>query len=82
MKLLNEQTVDVHIPDLPVLCIADASGPIGLAGIMGGDSTKAELDSTEIFLESAFFYPVAIAGRARRFNFTSDAASPDPSSTR
>jgi len=74
VKLLNEQTVDVHIPGLPVLCIADDSGPIGLAGIMGGDSTKAELGSTDIFLESAFFYPNAIAGRARRYNFTSDAS--------
>src|ERR1019366_1596816 len=42
LKLLNEQTVDV---DESVLCITDASGPIGLAGIMGGDSTKAETDS-------------------------------------
>ena len=38
MKLLNEQTVEV---DEDVLCITDAAGPIGLAGIMGGDSTKA-----------------------------------------
>src|SRR5204863_5212612 len=34
----------------------------------------AELDTTDIFLESAFFYPAAIAGRARRYNFTSDAS--------
>ena len=74
VKLLNEQTVSVDQPDLPVLCITDDSGPIGLAGIMGGDSTKADLDSTDIFLESAFFHPQAIAGRARRYNFTSDAS--------
>ena len=74
VRLLNEQTVDVHFADLPVLCITDLSGPIGLAGIMGGDSTKAEVESTKIFLESAFFYPSAIAGRARRYNFTSDAS--------
>ncbi len=74
VKLLNEQTVGVHFPDLPVLCITDASGPIGLAGIMGGDSTKAEAGSSDIFLESAFFFPNAIAGRARRYNFGSDAA--------
>jgi len=71
VKLLNEQTVEV---DENVLCITDDSGPIGLAGIMGGDSTKAETDSRNIFLESAFFFPNAIAGRTRRFNFTSDAA--------
>ena len=74
LTLLNEQTVSVDLPGLPILCIADASGPIGLAGIMGGDSTKAELDTTDIFLESAFFYPSAIAGRARRYNFSSDAS--------
>ncbi len=71
VKLLNEQTVEV---DEGVLCITDSSGPIGLAGIMGGDSTKAETDSRNIYLESAFFFPDAIAGRTRRYNFTSDAA--------
>ena len=71
LKLLNDQTVDV---DASVLCIADGSGPIGLAGIMGGDSTKAELETTNIFLESAFFFPAAIAGRSRRYNFSSDAS--------
>src|SRR5476651_181658 len=71
LTLLNEQSVDV---DETVLCITDASGPIGLAGIMGGHSTKAELDSRNIFLESAFFFPDAIAGRTRRYNFASDAA--------
>jgi len=71
LKLLNEQIVDV---DADVLCITDHSGPIGLAGIMGGDSTKADLETRNIFLESAFFFPSAIAGRARRYNFTSDAS--------
>jgi phenylalanyl-tRNA synthetase beta chain len=71
LKLLNDQTVDV---DGSVLCITDRSGPIGLAGIMGGDSTKAESATRHIFLESAFFFPEAIAGRARRFNFSSDAS--------
>jgi phenylalanyl-tRNA synthetase beta chain len=71
VKLLNEQTVEVH-PD--VLAITDARGPIGLAGIMGGDSTKADDATRHVFLESAFFYPEAIAGRARRYNFTSDAS--------
>jgi phenylalanyl-tRNA synthetase beta chain len=71
LKLLNEQTVEV---DEQVLCITDGSGPIGLAGIMGGDSTKAETGSRNIYLESAFFFPDAVAGRTRRYNFTSDAA--------
>lgn len=71
LLLLNEQNVEV---DEKVLCIADDSGPIGLAGIMGGDSTKADLDTRDIFLESAFFWPEAIAGRARRYGFASDAS--------
>jgi len=69
--LLNGQEVEV---DPAVLCITDDSGPIGLAGIMGGESTKAETGTQNIFLESAFFHPEAIAGRARRFNFASDAS--------
>ncbi len=71
LKLLNEQTVEV---DGSVLCITDDTGPIGLAGIMGGDSTRADASTRDILLESAFFFPEAIAGRARRFNFASDAS--------
>ena len=69
--LLNEQEVEV---DESVLCITDDSGPIGLGGIMGGESTKADEGTRNVFLESAFFWPDAIQGRARRYNFTSDAA--------
>jgi phenylalanyl-tRNA synthetase beta chain len=68
--LLNEQEVAV---DESVLCITDGSGVIGLAGIMGGESTKADEATRNIFLESAFFHPAAVAGRSRRYNFTSDA---------
>jgi len=69
--LLNGEEVEV---DPAVLCITDDSGPIGLAGIMGGESTKAEIATRNILLESAFFFPEAIAGRARRYNLTSDAS--------
>ncbi len=69
--LLNGEEVEV---DPGVLCITDASGAIGLAGIMGGESTKAETGTKNLFLESAFFYPEAIAGRARRYGFASDAS--------
>jgi len=69
--LLNGQEVEV---DPSVLCITDGSGAIGLGGIMGGESTKADEKTRNVFLESAFFYPDAIAGRARRYNFTSDAS--------
>jgi len=69
--LLNEQEVEV---DPSVLCIADDSGVIGLAGIMGGESTKADAATRNVYLESAFFFPAAVAGRARRYNFSSDAS--------
>ena len=69
--LLNGQEVEV---DESVLCITDDSGAIGLAGIMGGESTKADEATKNVLLESAFFFPAAIAGRARRYNFSSDAS--------
>ena len=69
--LLNEQEVAA---DPSVLCITDDSGAIGLAGIMGGESTKADAGTRNVFLESAFFFPDAIAGRARRYGFSSDAS--------
>ncbi|MBV8033419.1 MAG: phenylalanine--tRNA ligase subunit beta [Betaproteobacteria bacterium] len=69
--LLNGQTVEV---DASVLCITDDSGVIGLAGIMGGESTKAETTTKDVLIESAFFFPEAIQGRARRYNFSSDAS--------
>src|ERR1041385_3881476 len=69
--LLNGDEVEV---DPSVLCITDDSGAIGLGGIMGGESTKADDATRNIFLESAFFWPDAIQGRARRYNFSSDAS--------
>lgn len=69
--LLSGQGVEV---DASVLCITDDSGVIGLGGIMGGESTKADEATKNIFLESAFFFPQAIQGRARRYGFSSDAS--------
>ncbi|NMG33131.1 phenylalanine--tRNA ligase subunit beta [Azoarcus sp. TTM-91] len=71
LLLLNGQTI---APDADVLVIADDHKPLALAGIMGGEESGVTLDSTEIFLESAFFAPAAIAGRARRYGFGSDAS--------
>jgi phenylalanyl-tRNA synthetase beta chain len=45
-----------------------------MAGIMGGEESGITLDTTDLFLESAFFAPTAIAGRARRYGFGSDAS--------
>jgi phenylalanyl-tRNA synthetase beta chain len=57
-----------------VLVIADAAGPVGLAGIMGGQRTAVSADTREVFLEVAWFAPGAIAGRGRRHGLTTDAS--------
>jgi len=71
LLLLNEQTIAV---DTDVLMIADDVKPLAMAGIMGGEESGITLETSELFLESAFFAPKAIAGRARRYGFGSDAS--------
>ncbi len=71
LKLLNGQTIEL---DAEVGVIADAQQVESMAGIMGGDSTAVSLDTTDIYLEAAFWWPQAMAGRARRYNFSTDAA--------
>ena len=61
--------------DPRVLVIADASGAIGLAGIMGGRGTAVSDSTRDVFLESAWFSPSAIRGRARRYALHTDASS-------
>ena len=69
--LLNEQSV-TPAPD--TLLIADETRPLALAGIMGGEYSGITLETRDVFLESAFFAPDAIAGRARAHGFSSDAS--------
>lgn len=71
LLLLNGQTVT---PGADTLLIADQARALALAGIMGGEESGITLATTEVFLESAFFAPTAIAGRARSYGFSSDAA--------
>lgn len=71
LKLLNGNTIAV---DEWVGVIADDQEIESLAGIMGGDSTAVSLDTRDIYLEAAFWWPQSIQGRARRFNFSTDAA--------
>jgi phenylalanyl-tRNA synthetase beta chain len=71
LTLLDERKVDLADD---VLVIADESGPVGLAGVMGGHGTGISRDSTELLLEVAFFHPDAIAGRGRRYGLTTDAS--------
>ena len=71
LLLLNEQTVDID-PD--ILVIADDAKALAMAGIMGGEESGVSLETGELFLESAYFAPAAIAGKARRYSFSSDAS--------
>jgi phenylalanyl-tRNA synthetase beta chain len=70
LKLLNGNTVTV---DAQVGVIADDHAIESLAGIMGGDATAVSETTQNIYIEAAFWWPKMIAGRSRRFNFSTDA---------
>jgi len=74
LKLLNGNTIEV---DAQVGVIADAQGETqtveSLAGIMGGDATAVSDDTQNVYVEAAFWWPEAVAGRSRRYNFSTDA---------
>ena len=70
LKLLNGSTVTV---DDKVGVIADDAQVESLAGIMGGDATAVSDDTSNVYVEAAFWWPKAIAGRSRRYNFATDA---------
>ncbi|MCD6025506.1 MAG: phenylalanine--tRNA ligase subunit beta [Solimicrobium sp.] len=81
IKLLNGNTVSVD-PWIGVISAtqgikgaAESGSQLeSLAGIMGGEETSVTLDTQHIYLEAAFWWPTAIQGRARHFNFSTDAA--------
>jgi len=64
----NEYTLDDEF-----LVIADAKGPVGLAGIMGGRPTAISADTKDVLIEAAHFVPDIVAGRARRLGLFTDA---------
>src|SRR5207249_442976 len=70
LKLLNGSTVEL---DEQVGVIADAQEVESLAGIMGGDRTAVSDDTKSVYVEAAFWWPDAVAGRSRRYNFSTDA---------
>lgn len=70
LKLLNGNTIQV---DAKVGVIADEQAVESLAGIMGGDRTAVSDDTKNVYVEAAFWWPEAVAGRSRRFNFSTDA---------
>ena len=70
LKLLNGNTITL---DAQVGVIADDVQVESLAGIMGGDATAVSDTTQHIYVEAAFWWPRSIAGRSRRFNFSTDA---------
>lgn len=71
LTLLNGE---VLAPAADTLVIADDSGPLALAGIMGGNGSGVSEATTEVFLEAAHFTPQAVAGRARRYGLSTDSS--------
>ena len=71
LELLSGQVVDLQ-PDVGVITAGDVVE--SMAGIMGGEATAVTLDTTDIYLEGAFWWPEAIMGRARRYKFSSEAS--------
>jgi len=68
---LDGQERKLHEEDL---LITDESGPIGLAGVMGGESTKTDETTTDVLIEAATFDPVSIARSLRRHKLPSEAS--------
>ena len=64
---------DEFILDEKVLVISDTQKPVGIAGIIGSTNSSCDLETSEILLESAFFFPSTIAHAGRKLNILSDA---------
>jgi phenylalanyl-tRNA synthetase beta chain len=71
LTLLNEQSV---ILDEEILVISDDKRVLALAGIMGGRDSGVGTSTQDVFLESAFFHPDEVAGKARRFGLATDSS--------
>ncbi|MDG2411352.1 MAG: phenylalanine--tRNA ligase subunit beta, partial [Halioglobus sp.] len=71
LALLDGQTVDLRAD---TLVIADESGPLAMAGIMGGQSSAVSAETRDLFLESAFFAPQLLAGKPRSYGLHTDSS--------
>ena len=71
LTLLDEKEVELNDD---TLIITDDSGPIGIAGIMGGLSTAVTDNTTDVFFEAAFWPQDFMAGRARAYGMHTDAS--------
>ncbi len=71
LTLLDGQEVNLK-PD--TLVIADAERPLAMAGIMGGEDSGVSDATRDILLESAFFTPLSLAGKARSYGLSTDSS--------
>ena len=71
MTLLNGNEVKLNDK---TLVIADHNKVLAIAGIMGGEKSSVTQSTTDIFLESAFFAPLAITGKAREYGLHTEAS--------
>lgn len=71
LELLDGKEVELT-PD--TLLITDAEKPVAMAGIMGGMATAVTDATQDVFLECAFFAPLAVAGKARSYGMHTDAS--------
>ncbi len=71
VELLNEATVELKED---TLVIVDDKSVLAIAGVMGGMDSATQPDSTDILLESAFFEPVSIAGKARNYGLHTESS--------
>jgi phenylalanyl-tRNA synthetase beta chain len=62
-----------YVLDASICVIADESGPISIGGIMGGEGTGSSQDTTDVFIECAWFDPGVIAAAGRKLGIVSDA---------
>jgi phenylalanyl-tRNA synthetase beta chain len=69
---LDGKTYDIT-PEMSVIADAGGNRPIGLGGVMGGESTGCSDDTTDVFLESAWFEPIRTAQTGRVTGINSDA---------
>ncbi|WP_447591197.1 phenylalanine--tRNA ligase subunit beta [Aquipseudomonas campi] len=71
LVLLDGQEVSLRAD---TLVIADHQRPLAIAGVMGGEHSGVSAGTRDLFLESAFFDPIALAGKARSYGLHTDAS--------
>ena len=71
LTLLDGQEISLRSD---TLLIADKARPLAMAGIMGGEGSGVSQETTNIFLEAAFFAPISLAGKARSYGLHTDSS--------